>query len=113
MTPPGFPKKGEVEMAFRVLRRREGALSRCWRWGVLGRLREEAGELTLTSPLCHLTFIRNPSFLPMTFMAKEANGTWEREAGRTSPSEGHSSGAKHPGSKPGSSVKPQASHYPL
>lgn len=66
---------------------------------------------TLSSP--SLTFIRNPSFLPMTFMAKEANGTWEREAGRTSPSEGRSSGAKHPGSKPGSAVKPQASHYPL
>lgn len=54
---------------------------------------------------------RNPAFLPMTFRAKEETGMWEREA-KALPSEGSSSGERHPGSKAGSAGKPQASHLP-
>lgn len=45
--PPGSPKTGQADMILGVLRR-------CWRQDAgLGRLRGEAGELTLTSPFSH------------------------------------------------------------
>ena len=51
----------------------------------LGGVRGGGGRIdtdrpTVSSP--SLAFFRNPSFVPMTFMAKEANDMREREAGR-------------------------------
>lgn len=82
--PPGFPQeRGCTDGFLGAEKERERmALSWCWRLDGGWAHREEAGELTLTSPLCPLppTFFRNPSFLPVTFMAKEVTGMGEREA---------------------------------
>lgn len=93
-TPQALPQEGETEMGFpgAEKEREAGPLAGGWRRSG-GAGQTEGGGKRIDTDLptlssATLTSFRNPSFLPMTFMGKEADDLWERgrQAGGFPPS---------------------------